>query len=85
MKGNELLSYYVEGDLSSHFCGYKMCLEYIFTCHDDSRKEAESFSRYAMERLRDQLEKNGYRIEHIYCRVRSIDEKEIQRFEERFF
>ena len=85
MKENDLLSYYIEGDLSFHFCGYKMCLEYIFTCHDDSRKEAESFSRYAMERLRDQLEKNGYRIEHIYCRARSIDEKEIQRLEERFF
>ena len=33
IKGNDLLSYYIEGDLSFHFCDYKICLEYIFTCH----------------------------------------------------
>lgn len=85
VKGNDLLSSYIEGDLSVHFCGYRMCLEYILACHDDSRKEAESFSRYGIERIRDELEERGYKIEHIYCCAKAVGEKELHQLEERFF
>ena len=77
IKENDLLSQYIEGDLSFRFFGYKMCLEYTFTCHDENRKEAESFSRYAVESIRNELEEVGYRLEHISCNAKGIDSREI--------
>lgn len=75
IKGNDLLSYYVEGELSFHFCGPRMCLGYVFVCRDDSRKEAERFSKYGIKRMRDELKGIGCKIEHIYCHAEAAKGK----------
>lgn len=85
IKSDEDLPQYIEGDLLFRFYGYKVCLEYTFECHDENRKEAESFSRESVERIRSELGESGYKIEQIYCHAKEIDEKELEYLEERFF
>lgn len=85
IKSDEILPKYIEGDLFFRFYGYKVSLEYTFECHDENRKEAESFSRDSIERIRSELGENGYKIEKIHCHTKEVDEKEIEHLEDRFF
>lgn len=85
IKSDEVLSLYIEGDLFFRFNGYKVSLEYTFACHDENRKEAESFSQESVEHIRSELAESGYKIEKIHCHAKEVDEKEIEHLEERFF
>ena len=47
-KDDTLGSGYVSSDLNFHFDGRMVQLEYTFSCHDENKAEAESFSDYCV-------------------------------------
>lgn len=66
---DETLREYVCGDLDFWCQGHNVELHYKFECHDESRAEAESFSRYCVNGVRQKLEAFGCRIAGIECRA----------------
>ena len=66
---DETLREYVSGDLDFWCQGHKVDLHYKFECHDESKTEAESFSRYCVNEARKKLEVFGCRITGIECKA----------------
>lgn len=75
----------ISGDLDFTFTGYKVNLEYVFTCHDENEAEAESFSEYCLNYVRDEFEKLGYCIEKISCEVQEADMDWLDKMEDAIF
>ena len=53
---NTLGSGYISSDLNFQFDGRTVRLEYTFTCHDENKAEAESFSAYCVRCVQKELE-----------------------------
>lgn len=73
LERDELLSEHITGNLNFTFSGYKVKVEYNFSCHDENEAEAENFSAYCLEKMRDRLQMNGYTIEKINCSASEMD------------
>ena len=52
---------YISSDLNFQFDGRTVRLEYTFTCHDENKAEAESFSAYCVRCVQEALEGFGWR------------------------
>ena len=47
---------YISSDLNFQFDGRTVRLEYTFTCHDENKAEAESFSAYCVRCVQKELD-----------------------------
>lgn len=71
---DESLSEHIASTLNFKFKGYKVWLDYLFTCHDENEDEAQSFSQSCIEtNIKDELEELGYSIEQIYCEAQEME------------
>jgi len=64
---------YVFSDLNFRFNGRRVDLEYTFTCSDLNPAEAESFSRYCVQRVQEQLEAFGCKLLRTKCSAEEAD------------
>ena len=54
------LSPNITSNLDFTFSGYKVKVEYTFSCHDENEAEAERFSNYCLQNIRQGLEAVSY-------------------------
>ncbi|XBX10654.1 hypothetical protein QMP26_41700 (plasmid) [Enterocloster clostridioformis] len=83
--GDVTLAGYITSNLNFAFTGYKVKLEYTFSCNDESEQEAESFSEYCIKGIEHNLGKLGYRVENITCHACEMDMGWLDELEERIF
>ena len=70
----ESLNGYITSDLTLRFLdGYKVRVEYEFSCYDDNEQEAEGFSNYCVKEVQSGLEELGYRMESISSKAEEMD------------
>ena len=70
---DESLKGYITSDLTLRFLdGYKVRVEYEFSCYDENKQEAEGFSNYCVKGVRSRLEELGYRIESISSKAEEM-------------
>ena len=61
---DESLKGYITSDLTLRFLdGYKVRVEYEFSCYDENKQEAEGFSNYCVKGVQSRLEELGSRME----------------------
>ena len=53
--------------------GYKVRVEYEFSCFDENMQEAEGFSNYCVKGVQSRLEELGYRMESISSKAEEMD------------
>lgn len=82
---NQVLSEYISSDLNFTFSGYKVKVEYTFSCHDENKAEAESFSSYCLKNIQDRLQEDGYTIEKIVCSASEMDMGWLDQLEKTWF
>lgn len=82
---DDILKNYITSNLDFHFDGRKCCLEYTFSCHDESEAEAESFSEYCVQRVQEELEKFGCRLSRINCSAQEADMTWLDELEDAIF
>ena len=82
---DDTLCEYIEGDLNFHFDNRTVQLEYNFTCCDESRAEAESFSEYCVRCVRKELEEFGCQVKRITCRAEEKDTAWLDALEDQIF
>lgn len=82
---DQILSEYISSDLKFTFSGYKVNVEYTFSCHDENEAEAESFSEYALKNIQGRLQENGYTIEKVTCVANEMDMEWLDRLEGMWF
>ena len=82
---DDTLGSYVQGDLTFQFDGRRVDLEYTFTCHDESKEEAESFSDYCVKSVRKDLESFGCNLMGIHCTAEEADMTWLDRLEDAVF
>ncbi len=71
---DESLKGYITSDLTLRFLdGYKVRVEYEFSCHDENKQEAEGFSNYCVKGVQNRLEELGYRMESISSKAEEMD------------
>ena len=70
---DKMLSQYISSILNFTFTGYKVKVEYTFTCHDENEAEAESFSNYCLQTIRERLQEQGYTMEKVTCTASEMD------------
>lgn len=71
---DESLKGYITSDLTLRFLdGYKVRVEYEFSCHDENKQEAEGFSNYCVKGVQSRLEELGYRMESISSKAEEMD------------
>lgn len=63
----------ISSDLDFHFNGRIVQLEYTFSCHDENKAEAESFSEYCVQNIQKELEEFGCKIRKIGCKAEEAD------------
>ena len=64
---DESLKGYITSDLTLRFLdGYKVRVEYEFSCYDENKQEAEGFSNYCVKGV-------GYRMESISSKAEEMD------------
>lgn len=78
---DDTLRSYVQGDLTFQFDGRRVDLEYTFTCHDESKEEAESFSDYCVKSVRKDLESFGCKLLQTRCTAEETDMTWLDRME----
>ena len=76
---------YVSSDLNFHFDGRTVQLEYTFSCHDENEAEAESFSKYCVRGVQEELEEFGCKIRKIECKAEEADTSWLDRLEDAVF
>ena len=65
---------YITSDLTLRFLdGYKVRVEYEFSCYDENKQEAEGFSNYCVKGVQSRLEELGYRMESISSKAEEMD------------
>lgn len=84
-KDDTLGSGYVSSDLNFHFDGRMVQLEYTFSCHDENKAEAESFSDYCVRGVQKELEGFGCKIRKIDCKAEEADMSWYEAFEDAVF
>ena len=67
------LSQNITSNLDFTFSGYKVKVEYTFSCHDENEAEAESFSNYCLQNIREGLQEKGYTMEKVTCEASKMD------------
>ena len=71
---DESLKSYITSDLTLRFLdGYKVRVEYEFSCYDENEQEAEGFSNYCVKGVQSRLEKLGYRMECVSSKAEEMD------------
>ena len=76
---------YVSSNLNFHFDGRTAQLEYTFSCHDENEAEAESFSKYCVRGVQEELEEFGCKIRKIECKAEEADTSWLDRLEDAVF
>ena len=84
-ESDKTLTEYIAGDLDFQFDGYKVKVEYIFTCNDENEAEAESFSNYCVNGIQNKLEELGYGIKQVTCKASEMDMEWLNRLEGMWF
>ena len=79
------LSENITSDLDFTFSGYKVKVGYTFSCHDENEAEAESFSNYCLQNIRQELQEQGYTMENVACEASEMDMGWLDRLEEMWF
>lgn len=82
---NEMLAGNITSELKFVFVGYKVKLEYTYSCNDESGQEAEKFSEYCIKGIEQNLEEAGYHIENITCHACEMDMEWLDQLEARIF
>ena len=82
---DKTLSENITGNLDFTFWGYKVKAEYNFTCNDENEAEAESFSNYCLQAIREALQERGYTIEKVTCTASEMDMGWLDRLEGMWF
>ena len=82
---NTLGSGYISSDLNFQFDGRTVKLEYTFTCHDENKAEAESFSAYCVCCAQKELEEFGCKVQKIDCKAEEADMSWYEAFEDAVF
>ena len=82
---DKTLSEYINSNLDLTFLGYVVKVEYNFTCHDENEAEAESFSNYCLQNIREALQERGYTIEKVTCTASEMDMGWLDRLEGMWF
>lgn len=85
LEEDETLAEHITGSLTFSFSGYKVTVKYIFSCNDENEAEAESFSNYCLEGVRDRLLDEGYTMERITCQANEMDMEWLDRLENLWF
>ena len=71
---DESLKGYITSDLTLRFLdGYKVRVEYEFSCYDENKQEAEGFSNYCVKGVQSRLEELGFRMESISSKAEEMD------------
>ena len=71
---DENLKGYITSDLTLRFLdGYKVRVEYEFSCYDENEQEAEGFSNYCVKGVQSSLEELGYRMECVSSKAEEMD------------
>nr|WP_325296554.1 hypothetical protein [uncultured Oscillibacter sp.] len=82
---NTLGSGYVSSDLNFQFDGRTVKLEYTFTCHDENKAEAESFSAYCVRCVQKELEEFGCKVQKIDCKAEEAEMAWLDQLEDAIF
>jgi len=69
----DTLGGFIASDLYFHFDGRVVQLEYIFSCHDETRAKAESFSACCVRKVQSRLEEFGCKLKKIDCKAVEAD------------
>ena len=70
---DESLKGYITSNLTLRFLdGYKVRVEYEFSCYDENKQEAEGFSNYCVKGVQSRLEELGYRMESISSKAEEM-------------
>lgn len=71
---DERLKGYITSDLTLRFLdGYKVRVEYEFSCYDENEQEAEGYSNYCVKGVQSKLEELGYHMECISSKAEDMD------------
>ena len=71
---DESLKGYITSDLTLRFLdGYRVRVEYEFSCYDENEQEAEGFSNYCVKGVQSSLEELGYRMECVSSKAEEMD------------
>lgn len=71
---DERLKGYITSDLTLRFLdGYKVRVEYEFSCYDENKQEAEGYSIYCVKGVQNRLEELGYRMQCISSKAEDMD------------
>jgi len=70
---DDTLGGFTASGLYFHFDGRTAQLEYIFSCHDETRAKAESFSACCVRRVQSRLEGFGCKLKEIDCKAVEAD------------
>lgn len=84
-EGDKTLSENITSNLDFTFSGYKVNVEYTFSCNDDNEAEAESFSAYCLRDIQEQLQAQGYTIEKVDCTASEMDMGWLDQMERMWF
>ncbi len=76
---------YISSDLNFRFDDRKVQLEYTFSCHDENEAEAESFSKYCVQCVKEELEFFGCKIRKIDCKAEEADMSWLDALEDQIF
>lgn len=82
---DETLGDYIDGDLTFQFDGRRAEVEYTFSCYDESQEEAESFSEYCVQSVREDLEAFGCKLCQIRCTADEADMTWLDQLEDAVF
>ena len=84
-KDDTLGNGYISSDLNFQFDGRTVKLEYTFTCHDENKAEAESFSAYCVRCVQKELEEFGCKVQKIDCKAEEADMSWLDQLEDAIF
>lgn len=71
---DERLKGYITSDLTLRFLdGYKVRVEYEFSCYDENEQEAEGYSNYCVKGVQSKLEELGYHMKCISSKAEDMD------------
>lgn len=84
-EGDKTLSENITSNLDFTFSGYKVNVEYTFSCNDENEAEAESFSAYCLRDIQERLQAQGYTIEKVNCTASEMDMGWLDQMERMWF
>ena len=84
-RDDRTLSEHVSGNLDFAFDGRNARIQYTFSCHDDSPAEAESFSRFCLNHIKNRLQGFKCRVQSVTCHAEEADMTWLDELEGRLF